>query len=112
MKFSALALDYDGTIAVEGRLNPAVRDAIADARDKGIVVLLATGRRLEDLHQLAGDLTCFDAVIAENGAVLDFPASGRRIVIGRAPTAPFLQELRSRGIAFAVGQSVVEMDAK
>ena len=35
MKFSALALDYDGTIAGNGGIDPAVRAAIADARQRG-----------------------------------------------------------------------------
>jgi len=35
MKLSAFALDYDGTIAVEGVLDPSVREAIADLRRQG-----------------------------------------------------------------------------
>ena len=46
MKLAALALDYDGTIAVDGVLDPGVREAIADARQRGIAVILVTGRRL------------------------------------------------------------------
>ena len=57
MKLAALAVDYDGTIAVNGVLDPAARNAIADARQHGIVVILATGRRLADLRRVAGDLT-------------------------------------------------------
>jgi len=90
MKFAALALDYDGTIAVDGRFDPAVRDAVADARRRGIVVMLVTGRRLEDLRRVAGDLAWFDAIVAENGAVLEFPLSGRHVVIGHPPRPVFL----------------------
>jgi len=32
MTFSVLALDYDGTIAQDGALDPAVRSAIAELR--------------------------------------------------------------------------------
>ncbi len=39
MKLSALALDYDGTIAVDGVFEPAVRDAVGEARERGIVVI-------------------------------------------------------------------------
>ena len=112
MTFSALALDYDGTIATDGVLDPAVRDAIGEARRRGIVVVLATGRRLPDLHQVAGDLTCFDTVVAENGAVLEFPMSGRRVVVGHAPSLAFLKELQRRGVPYSAGESVVEMDAQ
>ena len=51
MKFSALALDYDGTIAVDGVFDPTVREAVGEVRRRGIVVLLVTGRRLSDLHR-------------------------------------------------------------
>jgi len=50
MKLSALALDYDGTIAVDGVFDPAVRAAIGAVRRQGVVVILATGRRLAELR--------------------------------------------------------------
>ncbi len=81
MKFSVLALDYDGTIATEGVLDPDVRAAIIETRARGIVVLLVTGRILSDLRQAAGDLDFADAVVAENGAVLAFP-NGHSMLIG------------------------------
>jgi hydroxymethylpyrimidine pyrophosphatase-like HAD family hydrolase len=111
MKFSALALDYDGTIAAEGAMDAGVREAIGEARRRGIVVILATGRRLSDLRRVAGDLTCFDAVVGENGAVLEFPGRGRRMVLGHPPNPAFLQELERLGVPFTAGESVVEMDA-
>ena len=111
MKIAALALDYDGTIAVDGNFDPAVREAVADARRRGIVVILVTGRRRDDLCRVAGDLTCFDAVVAENGAVLEFPLSGRHFAIGHAPSPLFVQELRRRGVPSIAGESVVETDA-
>ena len=33
MKLAAVALDYDGTIASDDRVDPSVREAIAEARD-------------------------------------------------------------------------------
>jgi hydroxymethylpyrimidine pyrophosphatase-like HAD family hydrolase len=112
MKLSAFALDYDGTIATDGVLDPRVREAIGEARGRGIAVILVTGRRLPDLHALAGDLNCFNVIVAENGAVLEFPATGRRTVLGHAPSPAFLDELRRRGVPFAAGESVVEADAQ
>ena len=111
MKFSALALDYDGTIALNGVLDPTVREAIAEARKNGIVVILVTGRQIADLHRVAGDLTCFDVIVGENGAVLDFPASGRHVLISHPPNAAFLEELTRQGVPFTVGETVVETDA-
>ena len=111
MKFAALALDYDGTIATDGVIGPGVREAVGEARQRGIVVVLVTGRRLPDLRRVAGDLTCFDVIVAENGAVLEFPASGRHVLIGHPPHPDVIQELRRRHVDIAVGESVIEADA-
>lgn len=111
MKLAAVALDYDGTIAVNGVLDPGVRNAIGHLRQRGTAVILATGRRLPDLKAVAGDLSCFDVVVGENGAVLEFPASGRHVLIGHAPSAGFLAELERRRIPFECGESVVEAHA-
>lgn len=110
MKFRVLALDYDGTIAQDGVLNPDVKSAIAEARARGIIVVLVTGRILFDLKRLMGDLSFFDAIVAENGAVLSF-LSGHSRVIGQAPPAAFLNELRRRGLEFIAGECIVECDA-
>lgn len=110
MKFGVLALDYDGTIARDGVLDPAVRAAIADVRAHGIVVVIATGRILSELEQVTGGLQFVDAVVAENGAVLAFPNGYSRLIAN--PVLPeFLQELRRRGLDFKAGQCVVELDA-
>jgi hypothetical protein len=110
MKFSALALDYDGTIARDGALDPEVRSAIAEVRSRGIAVVIVTGRILEELRQVTGGLGFVDAVVAENGAVLDFPGGNSRL-IGHPVQPIFLEELRRRGIEFKAGQCVVETDA-
>ena len=110
MKFGVLALDYDGTIAQEGVLDSAVKAAILEARARGIVVVLVTGRILSDLRKAAGDLDFVDAVVAENGAVLAFP-NGQTRLMGHVAPQVFLDELRRRGIAFMAGQCIVETDA-
>ena len=97
MKFGVLALDYDGTIAREGALDPDVKDAITRAR--GIVVVLVTGRILSDLRHKVGEFGFVDAVVAENGAVLAFP-NGQSRLIGNLPPRVFLDELRRRGIEY------------
>src|ERR1039458_9041191 len=109
MKFRVLALDYDGTIAQDGQLNQDVRLAISEARSRGLVVVIVTGRNLRDLRQVAGDLDFLDAVVAENGAVISFPGGVSR-VLGQAPPQNFVEELRHREIAFTEGQCVVEAD--
>jgi hydroxymethylpyrimidine pyrophosphatase-like HAD family hydrolase len=110
MKFRALALDYDGTIAQDGILNPSVRVAIAEVRARGIVVVLVTARVLSDLKQVVGNLDFVDAVVAENGAVLEFP-NRYSWLIASPPAVVFLDQLGHRGIEFRAGQCIVESDA-
>ena len=110
MKFGVLALDYDGTIARDGVLDPDVRAALIEARGRGIVVILVTGRILADLKEKVGDFQFVDAVVAENGAVLAFP-NGRSRLVGNRPPQAFLEELRRRGIEAKAGQCVVAADA-
>ena len=109
MKFRVMALDFDGTIARDGKLNPDVRSAIVDARSQGVVVVLVTGRNTPDLQQAAVNLDFLDAVVAENGAVISSPRSLQ--VLGGPPPQNFLDELRRRGIPISMGQCVVEAGA-
>ena len=68
--FRAVALDYDGTLA-EGEVAPDTLAALAEARARGIRVILVTGRIISELSGVfAGFEHHFDAVVAENGAVL------------------------------------------
>ena len=46
MKLCVLALDYDGTTAINDKMDPGIRRVIADARSRRIAVVLVTGRRL------------------------------------------------------------------
>jgi len=111
VKLSVIALDYDGTVARADVLDPSVREAIAAARTRGIVVLLVTGRILDDLQRVAGDLHFVDAVIAENGAVIHFPISGRTSALAPSVSEILVGELRRRGIPFAAGHCLVDADA-
>jgi hydroxymethylpyrimidine pyrophosphatase-like HAD family hydrolase len=111
VKLCSLALDYDGTIARGDRLDPAVRDAIASARTRGITVLLATGRILDELRRVAGDLHFVDGVIAENGAVLHFPESEHTSVLAPPIPPAFVAELARRGVRCRAGRSLVDADA-
>jgi hydroxymethylpyrimidine pyrophosphatase-like HAD family hydrolase len=110
MKFSVLALDYDGTIARNGRAHPAVLEAIREARARQIVIVLVTGRIMSDLRRVLAEQRLFDAIVAENGAVLAFP-SGRTRLLGRPPSRAFLDELYRLEVAFEIGECVLEGDA-
>ena len=110
MRFSVLALDYDGTIARDGQMDSDVRSAIDEVRSRGIAVVLVTGRILSELKRVAGDLDFADAIVAENGATVAFPDGSSRL-IGQPPPSIFGEELRRHGVQFTAGQCVVETDA-
>jgi len=112
MRFTVLALDYDGTIARNDVLDPDVRKAIADARERGITVVIVTGRILDDLRRVAGDLGFVDAVVAENGAVVAFPEAGRSMTLAAPAPQLLVDDLRRRGLSIEVGHCVIEGDAR
>jgi hydroxymethylpyrimidine pyrophosphatase-like HAD family hydrolase len=70
-----IANDFDGTGAVDGHPAPGLYAALAAARAQGIVTLLVTGRVLEDVQQACEELSPFDAVAAENGAIVQLSHS-------------------------------------
>lgn len=111
VKLTVLALDYDGTIARGDRLDPSVRDAIADARRRGIAVMLVTGRRLDDLQRVAGDLRFVDGIVAENGALLHFPDGGLTTTLAPPIPPEFVIRVQERGISFQAGQCLIDADA-
>ena len=48
MRLRVIAIDYDGTIARDGVLDPSVRTAFAEARKRGMLVIIVTGRILSE----------------------------------------------------------------
>jgi hydroxymethylpyrimidine pyrophosphatase-like HAD family hydrolase len=84
--FRAAAVDYDFTLT--GSDEAAALAAIARARAAGVKVVLVTGRILRALRRDLPDVDGrFDAIVAENGAVL--ATEGRE----RALAAPVENEL-------------------
>ena len=107
MVVKALACDFDGTLASEDRLHPDALEALVRAREAGLRIILVTGRTFFELTRVCERLDLFDAVVAENGAVLYFPASA--IIRDQGPPPPnrLLAELDRRGIAYQVGRVIV-----
>lgn len=107
MKYLALAVDYDGTIAHDGHVDETTVAALRRVRDSGRRLLLVTGRRLERLLEIFPEATLFDRIVAENGALVYDPATGARRVLAPEPPAALVDALKGRGVPFAVGRSVV-----
>ena len=107
MFFKALACDYDGTLASADRISPVVREALGRARKAGLRLILVTGRTFFELTRVCDCLDLFDAVVAENGAVLYYPGSA--MIRDQGPPVPgrLLAELDRRGIYYQVGRVIV-----
>jgi hydroxymethylpyrimidine pyrophosphatase-like HAD family hydrolase len=110
MKFSVLALDYDGTIAREGKTHSTIVEAIREARSRGITVILVTGRILSDLRELFDEQDLVDVIVAENGAAIQYSNGRIRLLGGPAPKA-FLGELSQLKVEFELGDCVVGANA-
>jgi hydroxymethylpyrimidine pyrophosphatase-like HAD family hydrolase len=108
MIFVALASDYDGTLAEDGKVAPATLDALERLKAFGKRRILVTGRELPSLRQAFGELDLFDVVVAENGAVIFTPSTGEERLICAARPANFVEMLRARGVApLSVGRGIV-----
>lgn len=62
MRYLALAVDYDGTAAREGKLSDSAAQAFERLRTSGRRSILVTGRRIDDLLRVCPSVGIFDLV--------------------------------------------------
>ena len=98
MRFLALATDYDGTLASDGAVDLKTVVALRRLAATGRKLILVTGRQLNDLLRVFPEASIFDAVVAENGAVLHRPDSRDTRVLAPPPPADFVAALQRRGV--------------
>jgi hydroxymethylpyrimidine pyrophosphatase-like HAD family hydrolase len=77
MYFVALATDYDGTLAEDGRVDRATLKALESLHASGRKLILVTGRELGDLRRLFPEISLFTMAVAENGGLLYEPSSNK-----------------------------------
>ena len=71
LRIRLLAIDVDGTLLnSEFRISDANRRAIAAARERGVEIVLVTGRRFAIVQPIAAQLACEPTVLASNGAII------------------------------------------
>jgi HAD superfamily hydrolase (TIGR01484 family) len=103
----ALATDYDGTLASHGVVDASTLAALERLKASGRALLMVTGRELPDLRSVFPALDLFDAIVAENGALLYRPGRGEELLAPAAPAA-LVDALRRRGVEpLAVGRAIV-----
>lgn len=98
MRFRALAADYDGTLAVDGRVDDRTLRSLARLRAAGHRLVLVTGRRLPHVLSAFPAVDVCDRVVAENGALLYRPDRGEERQLAPAPPAALVEELERRGV--------------
>ena len=108
MRYLALATDYDGTLATDGRASIDAIAALGRLKASGRQAILASGRRLDELFAVFPEIDLFDGVVAENGAVVYFPHTKEKKLTGKPPPAEFIERLKALGVnPIEVGEVVV-----
>ena len=108
MRYLALATDYDATLATDGAVAGDTVDALRRLAASGRKLILVTGRQLDDVTSVFPDVTLFDRVVAENGALVYRPGDQQARALAEAPPSQFAEELRRRGVQpLFIGRVVV-----
>src|SRR4051812_29458192 len=108
MDLRALATDYDGTLAAQGRVTDATERALFATKRAGRKLILVTGRRLPDLMEVFPGYRIFDRVVAENGALLYDPETRSETLLAEAVPPAFVTALQREAIhPLEIGRSIV-----
>ncbi|MBO0725435.1 MAG: HAD-IIB family hydrolase [Blastocatellia bacterium] len=108
MRYHAVACDYDGTLAHNGRVSDETVTALEALRGSGRRLIMVTGRELDDLGRNFSRLDLFDRVVAENGALLYCPKERKEKLLTEPPPKELAQLLEARGVGpISVGRSIV-----
>jgi HAD superfamily hydrolase (TIGR01484 family) len=108
MQYFVLASDYDGTLATDGQVHDETVAALERLRDSGRKLILVTGRELDDLLRVLPRIDLFDCIVAENGALLYWPATRQEKLLAESPPEEFVKALRDRQISpLSVGRVIV-----
>lgn len=108
MRYRVFATDYDGTLAHDGHVDAPIRESLWRLKKTGRRLVLVTGRQWDELIAIFPQYDVFDALVLENGALLNRPPSSELQVLCEPPNAGFVEALRQRGVApLSVGQAIV-----
>ena len=108
MRFAAVAIDYDGTLAADGAVHPSTVAALEQVVASGRKFILVTGRMLRELLPLFPQASLCARIVAENGAVLYRPATRDQRLLTHPASAPLTEMLKRKGVApLDVGESII-----
>ncbi|GAB4229227.1 MAG: hypothetical protein Kow0049_10690 [Stanieria sp.] len=108
MNYLAIASDYDGTLATEGKVDLATLNAVNQWQESGRKFILVTGRRINSLKTVFEAINICDYIVAENGAVLYHPQSQTSHLLCQPASIKLIEKLQQKGIKnIAVGEAIV-----
>ncbi len=108
MRYLTLACDYDGTLARDGRVSSETLTKLEEVKASGRRLLLVTGRELTDLLYVFPQISIFDRVVAENGALMYTPATREEKLLAAPPSQEFVSALVAKGVQpLSVGKVIV-----
>jgi hypothetical protein len=95
MRYRLLALDADGTVLdPAGELRSTVRQAVVAVQQRGLRVVLCTGRRFRTARPLAQELQLHTPLVVHNGALMKDPVTGETLYQTYMPIGLYQQALR------------------
>ena len=108
MRFAAVAIDYDGTLAREGLVDTATVAALEQVVASGRKFILVTGRMLRELLPLFPQSRSAPESSLENGAVLYRPATRDQRLLADPASAVLIDTLKRKGVTpLDVGDSII-----
>jgi hydroxymethylpyrimidine pyrophosphatase-like HAD family hydrolase len=108
MNFLALATDYDGTLARDGRVEDTTISALERLHASGRKLVLVTGRVLDDLLAVFPRHDLFEWIVAENGALLYSPRTQESRLLTEQVPPGLIERLQLRGVTnIGAGQCIV-----
>lgn len=108
MRFAAVAVDYDGTLATEGLVQAPTVGALEQLIASGRQCILVTGRMLRELLPLFPQAELCARIVAENGAVLYRPSTREQRLLAPEASTALAEALRAKGVMpLDVGDSII-----
>ncbi len=105
-----IATDLDGTLASDDHVDPDTLEALREVREAGISTILVTGRIGSELDaHFPGLRDFFDAVVTENGAIVE--TRDVLIPVAGGFDVELAEALAGAGIEMSRGRSVLDCHA-
>jgi hypothetical protein len=108
MRFAAVAVDYDGTLASDGLVPAATVGALEQLIASGRNCILVTGRMLRELLPLFPKAELCARIVAENGAVLYRPSTREQRLLAPQASSALADVLKAKGVMpLDIGDSII-----